>query len=134
VRTGLALVELPGRFQVVPGQPALVLDVAHNPQAVAHAGGQPRRDGLLPAHAMRCSARWRQGHRRPWWRRMVPLVDVWHCCDLPTRAGGHGDELAARHAAVAAGTGTKPVAVHTLIDSPCGPPACAAAAARPTRR
>ena len=33
VRTGLALVELPGRFQIVPGQPVLVLDVAHNPQA-----------------------------------------------------------------------------------------------------
>jgi dihydrofolate synthase/folylpolyglutamate synthase len=35
VRNGLALVELPGRFQVVPGQPALVLDVAHNPHSVA---------------------------------------------------------------------------------------------------
>ncbi|HET9207446.1 MAG TPA: Mur ligase family protein, partial [Burkholderiaceae bacterium] len=33
VRTGLALVELPGRFEIVPGQPVLVLDVAHNPQA-----------------------------------------------------------------------------------------------------
>src|SRR6185369_16910409 len=35
VRSGLALVELPGRFQIVPGQPTLVLDVAHNPHAVA---------------------------------------------------------------------------------------------------
>ena len=35
VRNGLALVDLPGRFQIVPGQPTLVLDVAHNPQAVA---------------------------------------------------------------------------------------------------
>ena len=35
VRTGLATVELPGRFQIVPGQPTLVLDVAHNPHAVA---------------------------------------------------------------------------------------------------
>ena len=33
VRNGLAMVELPGRFQIVPGQPTLVLDVAHNPQA-----------------------------------------------------------------------------------------------------
>ena len=33
VRNGLAMVELPGRFQIVPGQPALVLDVAHNPHA-----------------------------------------------------------------------------------------------------
>ena len=35
VRRGLIEVELPGRFQVVPGRPAIVLDVAHNPQAVA---------------------------------------------------------------------------------------------------
>ncbi|WP_296948256.1 bifunctional tetrahydrofolate synthase/dihydrofolate synthase [uncultured Massilia sp.] len=35
VRTGLALVELPGRFQVLPGRPTTVLDVAHNPHAAA---------------------------------------------------------------------------------------------------
>jgi dihydrofolate synthase/folylpolyglutamate synthase len=33
IRRGLAEVELPGRFQVLPGRPAVVLDVAHNPQA-----------------------------------------------------------------------------------------------------
>ncbi len=35
VRQGLAMVSLPGRFQVLPGQPAVVLDVAHNPHAAA---------------------------------------------------------------------------------------------------
>lgn len=33
IRRGLAEVELAGRFQVLPGRPTVVLDVAHNPQA-----------------------------------------------------------------------------------------------------
>ena len=35
IRLGLANVELPGRFQVLPGRPTIVLDVAHNPHAAA---------------------------------------------------------------------------------------------------
>jgi dihydrofolate synthase/folylpolyglutamate synthase len=35
IRRGLAEVEVAGRCQVVPGRPQIVLDVAHNPQAVA---------------------------------------------------------------------------------------------------
>lgn len=31
IRAGLARVEWPGRFQIIPGQPTLVLDAAHNP-------------------------------------------------------------------------------------------------------
>jgi len=33
VRRGLAEVVLPGRFQVLPGRPQVILDVAHNPEA-----------------------------------------------------------------------------------------------------
>ncbi|PKB21545.1 bifunctional tetrahydrofolate synthase/dihydrofolate synthase [Janthinobacterium sp. 64] len=35
VRTGLVTVELPGRFQVLPGRPSVILDVAHNPHAAS---------------------------------------------------------------------------------------------------
>jgi len=64
VRRGLGSVQLPGRFQVVPGQPTIVLDVAHNPhaaQALADAlrnhgaapEGESRRSGPAPAtHAV----------------------------------------------------------------------------------
>ncbi len=33
IKRGLALVRLPGRLQTLPGRPAIVLDVAHNPHA-----------------------------------------------------------------------------------------------------
>ena len=35
VRSGLVMVELPARFQVLPGRPAVIFDVAHNPHAAA---------------------------------------------------------------------------------------------------
>jgi dihydrofolate synthase / folylpolyglutamate synthase len=33
IRNGLATVALPGRFQVMPGTPSIILDVGHNPEA-----------------------------------------------------------------------------------------------------
>jgi dihydrofolate synthase / folylpolyglutamate synthase len=35
IRAGLVHVENPGRFQVLPGRPTVILDVAHNPHAAA---------------------------------------------------------------------------------------------------
>lgn len=35
VRRGLLEIDLPGRFQVLPGRPTIILDVAHNPEAMA---------------------------------------------------------------------------------------------------
>ncbi len=49
VRQGLAAVELPGRFQVLPGRPAIVLDVAHNPHAAAHLAENLDNMGFFPA-------------------------------------------------------------------------------------
>ena len=51
VRTGLAGVHLPGRFQVIPGRPEWILAVAHNPDAAASlarslAGRPPRGETL----------------------------------------------------------------------------------------
>jgi dihydrofolate synthase / folylpolyglutamate synthase len=53
VRNGLAMVELPGRFQIVPGQPVLVLDVAHNPHSVAALAANLDAMGFYPTtHAV----------------------------------------------------------------------------------
>ncbi|MFO1415362.1 MAG: bifunctional tetrahydrofolate synthase/dihydrofolate synthase [Burkholderiales bacterium] len=48
VRDGLLTVELPGRFQVVPGRPAVVLDVAHNPHAARALAGALDAQGYFP--------------------------------------------------------------------------------------
>ncbi len=35
IRTGLLTAEIPGRFQLLPGRPTVILDVAHNPAAAS---------------------------------------------------------------------------------------------------
>lgn len=53
IRLGLATVELPGRFQVLPGRPAVVLDVAHNPDAAATLAANLSDMGFYPeTHAV----------------------------------------------------------------------------------
>lgn len=48
LREGLVTVELPGRFQVLPGRPTVVLDVAHNPQAAQALAGALGSMGYYP--------------------------------------------------------------------------------------
>jgi dihydrofolate synthase/folylpolyglutamate synthase len=48
VRQGLLAVALPARFQVLPGRPAIVLDVAHNPHAAAVLARNLDQQGFFP--------------------------------------------------------------------------------------
>ena len=113
VRQGFATVDLPGRFQIVAGQPTLVLDVAHNPHAVAtlaqnldQMGFFPRTYAVFGAMADKDIA--------AILTRMAPLVDHWHFTDLPMPRAARADELAAMHGALAlAGPGPVTVQRHT---------------------
>ncbi len=94
VRNGLAMVELPGRFQIVPGEPTLVLDVAHNPHSVAALaanldamGFYPTTHGVFGAMADKDLV--------PMLSRLAPLIDRWYCTDLPTPRAASGEALAA---------------------------------------
>ncbi len=94
IRTGLALVELPGRFQIVPGQPALVLDVAHNPQAVGALALNLDAMGFYP-RTQAVFGCMRDKDIPALLARIEPLVDAWHCCDLPLPRAATAAELAA---------------------------------------
>lgn len=95
IRNGLAMVELPGRFQIVPGQPALVLDVAHNPHAVAALTENLDAMGFYPTtHAV--FGAMADKDVLPMLSRVGALVDRWYFCDLPTPRAARAQELHAQ--------------------------------------
>ena len=132
VRTGLALVDLPGRFQIVPGQPALVLDVAHNAQSVAALAANMDAMGFFPTtHAVFGAMADKDipgllAH-------IVPLVDVWHLCPLPNPRSAAVADLEAMVATAAQGRIGGAPAVHRHAD-PAAALAAAVAAADPADR
>ena len=104
VRNGLAFVELPGRFQIIPGQPTLVLDVAHNPHSVAALTANLDAMGFYPTtHAV--FGAMADKDLAPMLQRIAPLIDRWYFTDLPTpraaTAAGLRDRCVALRPAVA---------------------------------
>ena len=112
VRNGFAMVELPGRFQIVPGQPTLVLDVAHNPHAVATLALNLDQMGFFPrTHAV--FGAMRDKDLEAMLSRMAPLVDAWRFTDLPLPRAAKASELQALHSRLAlAGPGPVTVSCH----------------------
>ena len=93
IRNGFALVELPGRFQVLAGKPTIVLDVAHNPHAAAtlaqsldKMGYHPYTFAIFGAMADKDI----DGVLKP----MMDLVDYWYCADLPIARAAKASDLA----------------------------------------
>ncbi len=94
VRNGLSMVELPGRFQIIPGQPTLVLDVAHNPHAVAALTENLDAMGFYPCtHAV--FGAMADKDLLPMFARVGPLIDKWYFTDLPTARAATGEALRA---------------------------------------
>ena len=129
VRNGLAMVELPGRFQIVPGQPTLVLDVAHNPQSVAALANSLDQMGYFPqTHAV--LGVMRDKDIAALLRHIAPLIDCWHLCDLPLPRAASADALAPL---VRAASGSRKISLHCHPD-PATALAAAAAGADPADR
>jgi len=92
VRNGFAFVDLPGRFQIVPGQPNLVLDVAHNPHAAAALALNLDAMGFFPTtHAVfGCMA---DKDIATMLARLNPLVDKWYFTNLPSERAARASDL-----------------------------------------
>ena len=92
IRDGFATVMLPGRFQVLPGRPVVVLDVAHNPHAAAvfaaNLGSQGFFGRTIAVFGM-LSDKDIGGVVEA----LRERVDAWHCASLPGPRGTTGDRL-----------------------------------------
>ena len=92
VRNGLAMVELPGRFQIIPGEPILVLDVAHNPHSVAALAANLDAMGFYPTtHAVLGAMA--DKDLLPMLQRVNPLIDRWYFTDLPLNRAATAEQL-----------------------------------------
>ena len=133
VRTGLSMVELPGRFQIVPGQPTLVLDVAHNPHSVAALTANLDAMGYFPiTHAVfgaMADKDW-----EPMLTKVGPLVDRWYFTDLPTPRADTAAHLQQKWNAVQMVAGAKREVKTTLHANPEAALQAAIAAADPADR
>ncbi|CAM2143295.1 bifunctional folylpolyglutamate synthetase/dihydrofolate synthetase [Pararobbsia alpina] len=83
IRLGLANVELPGRFQVVPGKPQVILDVAHNPHAAAVLAQNLGNMGYFP-YTYAVFGAMKDKDIAGILRQLKDEIDFWYVTDLPT--------------------------------------------------
>ena len=99
IRNGLAMVELAGRFQIVPGEPVLVLDVAHNPHSVAALAANLDAMGFYPTtHAVLGAMA--DKDLESMLKKLLPLVDAWYFTDLPLPRASSAQQLADQWTAI----------------------------------
>ena len=92
VRRGLVEVNLPGRFQVVPGRPQLILDVAHNPHAARSLAENLA--SMPPARTFAVFAMLRDKDIAGVARALDAHVDVWLAAGIDAPRGATAAELA----------------------------------------
>ncbi len=95
IRRGLASAELPGRFQVIAGQPLVILDVAHNPHSAAAlaANLEAQNFNFLVTHAI--FGAMQDKDMAEVLRLLDGHVDRWYFCDLPTPRAAKAEDLLA---------------------------------------
>ncbi len=92
VRRGLVEVQLAGRFQVIPGRPQLILDVAHNPHAARSLAQNLA--SMPPARTFAVFAMLRDKDMAGVARALDPFIDTWLVAGIAAPRGATAEELA----------------------------------------
>ena len=114
VRTGLVTVELPGRFQVLPGRPTVILDVAHNPHAASALNQNLGNMGFHP-YTYAVFGSMHDKDIDGVIAAMSEHVDHWCLANLPSARAASASELAAKVQIVQA---EKPERTIDIFDDP----------------
>ena len=92
VRRGLGEVVVPGRFQVLPGRPQVVLDVAHNPEAAAVLAANLGDSGYAP-ETIAVFGMLKDKDIAGVARALAPRITRWHLATLPGPRGADARHL-----------------------------------------
>jgi dihydrofolate synthase/folylpolyglutamate synthase len=114
VRSGLAMVELPGRFQVLPGRPTVVLDVAHNPHA---AGALAQNLGNMGFHPYTFAVFGAMSDKDidGIISHMKPHIDHWCVTDLPLPRAASASSIAEKLSEAGVQGAGAPDAEHSIL-------------------
>ena len=99
IRMGLATVSLPGRYQVLPGRPAVVLDVAHNPHAARALAANLKAHGKF-SRTLAVFAMLADKDIGAVIAAVKSGIDAWYVAALSVDRGASGTEIAALVAAI----------------------------------
>jgi dihydrofolate synthase/folylpolyglutamate synthase len=92
LRRGLAEVALPGRFQVLPGRPQVILDVAHNVEAAKTLAQNLAASGFAPETIAVCGML-RDKDIAGVLGELAPRITRWHLASLPGPRGTSAEHL-----------------------------------------
>jgi dihydrofolate synthase/folylpolyglutamate synthase len=114
VRSGMAMVELPGRFQVLPGRPTVVLDVAHNPHA---AGALAQNLGNMGFHPYTFAVFGAMSDKDidGIISHMKPHIDHWCVTDLPLPRAASAASIAEKLSEAGVQGAGAPDAEHSIL-------------------
>ena len=83
IREGLLRATVPGRMQILPGQPTVILDVAHNPHAAGALAQNLQQMPVTPgAKTIAVLGMFKDKDVKAVLQRLMPAVDIWICTTL----------------------------------------------------